>query len=630
MCGIFGVLGAQPVDRSAVIAARDSLAHRGPDGAGLWQSPDGRVALAHRRLAVIAPTEEGAQPMASTDHRFEITFNGEIYNYRALRAGLAAEGRRFRTASDTEVLIEACRRWGHEALDRLSGMFAFGLWDASRGRLLLARDRAGEKPLYYGFVGRDFVFASELKAIVAWPGFQRRVHPPAIVDFLTFGFVAEPRSIWEGCYKLPPAHWMEVELTIDGPRVVTEPRPYWDLEFAPERGNADWDEEIRATITRAADEMAVSDVPLGTFLSGGVDSSAVTAALSRSGHDVRSFTVGFQESRFDERPFAAQVAERYRTTHSADTVTTDDVAPVLEKLIWHYDEPFNDYSYLPTYYLCRSARKQITVALSGDGGDELFAGYRKYQRLAARAAAHRYVPRPLAPMAHRVSAALAPAGTLGRTRTVHQYLAEPRAALGDMLTLGFGARTLRPIARGALREGLEGYTAADTVARHLEHAPPERVGMVDAMRYLDLKLTLAGGILVKVDRASMAVSLEVRPVFLHRDVMALAGRIPAAALASRTTAKHALKQALRPWLPDEVLFRPKQGFALPLGEWLRQGLELSPRRSAVRRRQSPLAEWLDPQIVARLTREHADGTDHTPRLHSLLLLERWIEQWEAA
>ena len=629
MCGIFGVMGARPIERDAVIAARDTLAHRGPDGAGLWQSPDGRVALAHRRLAVIAPTAEGAQPMASSDRRFEITFNGEIYNYRALRAELTSDGRRFATASDTEVLIEACRRWGSEALDRLSGMFAFALWDASRQRLLLARDRAGEKPLYWATVGRDFVFASELKAIVAWPGFQRRVHPPALVDFLTFGFVAEPKSIWEGCHKLPPAHWMEVELTLDGPRVVTEPRPYWDLEFDPDHSRRSWDEPIRETLTRATDEMAVADVPLGTFLSGGVDSSAVTAALSRSGHDVRSFTVGFSECGFDERPFAARVAERYHTTHSADTVTTDDVAPVLDRLVWHYDEPFNDYSYLPTYYLCRAARQQITVALSGDGGDELFAGYRKYQRLAARATADRYVPRPLAPVAHRVSAALMPAGALGRARTVHQYLADPRTALTDMLTLGFGARSLRPVARGALRTALNGYTAADTVARHLEHAPPGRVGMVDAMRYLDLKLTLAGGILVKVDRASMAVSLEVRPVFLHRDLMALAARIPATALASRSHAKHALKEALRPWLPDDLLFRRKQGFALPLGEWLRRGLELSARRGTARKG-SRLAEWLDTDLVTRLTREHADGADHTPRLHSLLLLERWMDQWEAA
>ena len=627
MCGIVGVIGARPVDRSAVARARDTLAHRGPDGAGLWSSADGRVCLGHRRLAVIAPTEEGAQPMRSPDGRFTITFNGEIYNYRALRTELEATGSRFRTASDTEVLIEACRRWGTGALARLSGMFAFALWDDERRRLLLARDRAGEKPLYHATVGRDFVFASELKAIVAMPGFERRVHHPAIVDFLTFGFVPDPKCIWEGCAKLPPAHWMELELGPDGPRVVTPPTAYWDLTFEPDFSRADWSDEIRDTIERATNEMAVSDVPLGTFLSGGVDSSSVTAALSRGGHDVRSFTIGFDESAYDERPYARMVAERYGTTHSAELVTTDDVAPVMQRLLWHYDEPFNDYSYLPTYYLCRSARKQITVALSGDGGDELFAGYRKYQRLAARQSAGRLLPQLLAPVAW-VGSAIAPARVAGSARTFRQYVGDPTSALADMLTLGFQRNALRRAAVGPLRQAVSAYSPVDTVAAHLRNAPPAEVGMVDAMRYLDLKLTLSGGILVKVDRASMAVSLEVRPVYLHRDLMSLAARIPSTALAGRTRAKDALKQALRPWLPESVLFRRKQGFALPLGEWLRRGLSLDANAAAPRR--SRLAGWLDERLLTTLADEHGAGADHTQTLSSLLLLDRWAEQWEAA
>jgi asparagine synthase (glutamine-hydrolysing) len=627
MCGILGALSPRPIDPNVAIAARDTMAHRGPDGVGLWQSPDARVTLGHRRLAVIVPTAEGAQPMSSIDGRYQITFNGEIYNYRELRRQLVVEGVQFRTSTDTEVLIEACRRWGPAALQRVSGMFAFALWDAPQRRLLLARDRAGEKPLYYAQVGRDFVFASELKGIVAWPGFRRTIHQPALIDFLTFGFVADPKSIWEGCFKLPPAHWMEVELDTDGPRIVTQPTPYWDQVFAPELDRESWDEEIRATIERATDEMAVADVPLGTFLSGGVDSSAVTAALSRSGHDVRSFTIGFTESAFDERPYAQEVADRYHTTHTAELVTTDDVAPVLERLLWHYDEPCNDYSYLPTYYLCRSARQHITVALSGDGGDEVFAGYRKYQRLAMRAGAERFVPRPFAPLVSRVTGALMPAGSAA-ARTLNHYLGDPAVVLTDALTLGFEGHVLSAAARGPLRAALNDYSPVDTVAAHLRNAPPVDVGLVDAMRYLDLKLTLAGGILAKVDRASMAVSLEVRPVFLHRELLALAARIPSAALAGRTRAKHALKEALKPWLPDSVLFRRKQGFALPLGEWFRRGLTLG--RTDATRRRSPVADWLDSALLARLTSQHQDGTDHTARLHSVLLLERWLERWDAA
>ena len=626
MCGIVGVLAARPIEPSTVVRARDTMAHRGPDGAGLWSSDDRRVCLGHRRLAVIAPTEEGAQPMRSSDGRFTITFNGEIYNYRQLRGELERSGVHFRTASDTEVLIEACRRWGSDALSRLSGMFAFALWDSASRRLLLARDRAGEKPLYHAMIGRDFVFASELKAIVAIPGFERRVHPPALLDFLTFGFVPDPKAIWEGTAKLPPAHWMELELTDDGPRIVVPPTAYWDLEFAPDARRRDWTAEIRDTIERATREMAVSDVPLGTFLSGGVDSSAVTAALSRGGHSVHSFTVGFDESGYDERPYAQMVAERYGTVHSAEAVTTDDVAPVLDKLLWHYDEPFNDYSYLPTYYLCRSARRGITVALSGDGGDELFAGYRKYQRLAARAGAPRLLPPLLAPAAW-VGSALAPARVARSARTLRQYVGAPAAVLGDMLTLGFEPGVLRRAARGPLRDALAHYTPADVVTAHLRNAPPDEVGIVDAMRYLDLKLTLAGGILVKVDRASMAVSLEVRPVFLHRDLMELAARIPAGALAGRTRAKDALKQALRPWLPDSVLFRRKQGFALPLGEWIRRGLSLGAGADS---RPSAASAFLDDSLVAKLAAQHADGVDHAARLHSVHLLDRWLQKWEAA
>jgi asparagine synthase (glutamine-hydrolysing) len=623
MCGIVGVLGGQPVQPAVVEKMRDCLRHRGPDHAGLWQSPDGAVCLGHRRLAIIDLAPEANQPFVTGDGRFVIVFNGEIYNYRSLRADLERSGVRFRTRSDTEVLVEAWRRWGSGCFERLSGMFAFGLWDQQRRELICARDRAGEKPLYYALVGDTFVFGSELKALVAWPGFPRKLHGPAVVDFFSFGFVADPKTIWEGCFKLPPACWMKVSLPPAAAASVSRVVPYWDFTFAPEHGRADWGEAIRSSLRAAADEMAVSDVALGTFLSGGVDSSAVTAALSRAGHRVRSFTIGFDEAGYDERPWARRVAERYHTDHHERAIAVDDVDVVLDGLFWQYDEPFADYSYLPTFYLCREARRSITVALSGDGGDEVFAGYGRYQRIGLRTAMERVVPRWAVRLAATTGAHAVPGRR--RRRALRQYAADPAGMYTDMLTLGLSLPALAAAARGPLAAALRDYRPDDLVMTLLRQAPPHQIGLVNSMRYLDLKLTLGSGILVKVDRASMAVSLEVRPVFLHRDLLALAGRIPPEALVGTHRAKHALKCALEPWLPADLLHRPKMGFALPLPGWLRR-----PGTAALFavRRDSPAAEFIDPDLFERLRLQHTSGAaDHTATLHNLGFFSQWLLRW---
>jgi asparagine synthase (glutamine-hydrolysing) len=622
MCGIVGVVSAAPVEAAALARMRDALAHRGPDHAGIWRSADGRVCLGHRRLAIIDLDAEANQPMLSADGRFALTFNGEIYNYRALRRELEAEGSRFSTTSDTEVLLQAYRMWGAACLDRISGMFAFAVWDGVEGTLFCARDRAGEKPFYYAAVAGAFLFASELKAIVEWPAFERRLDHRALLDYLTYGFVPDPKSIWQGCAKLPPGHWMRVLLPAEGAPVVSEPVRWWELEFDPEEGVRDWGTELRATLQAAADEMAVADVPLGTFLSGGVDSSAVTAALRRAGRSVRSFTIGFEEQSHDERPWARRVAEHCGTAHHERVVTQADVGPVLDRLLWHYDEPFNDYSYLPTFYLCREARGTITVALSGDGGDELFAGYSKYQRLGLRGDVERVLPRPLAPLLAGAAGRAMPEASRLR-RTVMQYGMGEDDTLRDMLVLGFTPPALRRAVRGPLAYELAHYDPASVVADHLRRAPPREVGLVNAMRYLDLKLTLAGDILVKVDRASMAVSLEVRPVFLHRDLMALAARIPPRRLAVRSQAKAVLKEALAPWLPREVLYRRKMGFGMPLGRWLSGGNSPFAGRGG-----GALAEYVDPGALEHLTRLHLAGKgDQAARMHSLLFLDRWLARW---
>lgn len=617
MCGIAGAVSSRPVDVSVVERMRDRLAHRGPDAAGVWSSADRRTCLGHRRLSIVDLSPEANQPLLSTDGRFAAVLNGEVYNFRALRRQLADEGVAFRTRSDTEVLIEAYRRWGESCLERLSGMFAFAIWDDKLRRLFCARDRAGEKPFYYTVVDGSFVFASELKGLLPWPGFRRELDHTAIADYLTFGFVPDPKSVWEGTRKLPPGHFLTVDVSREH-LSVGEPVEWWDFDPQPSDANG-WEERIREALTLAAAEMSYADVPVGAFLSGGVDSSAVTAALAKGGSPVTAYTIGFEDGDYDERPYAREVAALYDTPHVERTVRAEDVGDVFrDTILWHYDEPFNDHSYLPTYYLCREARRSITVALSGDGGDELFAGYRKYGRLARRAGMERVLTRPLT----RLAATGASALPRWRDR-VDPYRVGGGELVATSLVTAHPTAELRAAARGELARTLVDYDPLDAVAPHLAKAPPEEVGLVNAMRYLDLKFTLAGGILVKVDRASMAVALEVRPVFLHRTVLDLAASVPPALLVDGRQAKKLLRSALRTWLPGSILDRRKQGLTMPLGRWLRGEL-----KGLATDGDGHLADLLDPDYVRGASRAHASGErDETSRLHSLLFLEHWLERW---
>jgi asparagine synthase (glutamine-hydrolysing) len=624
MCGIVGVLSSEPVDSQLVGAMRDRLEHRGPDHAGVWLAPDRRVCLGHRRLAILDLSADANQPFVSGDGRFVMTFNGEIYNFKALRDDLAACGVGFRTRSDTEVLVEAFRQWGAQCLERLSGMFAFAIWDTAKRRLFCARDRAGEKPFYYATVQRSFLFGSELKALLPWPGFSRGIHYPALVDYLSLGFVPDPKSIWEGCLKLPPGYFMWVETESDDNPRAGNPVAYWDMQFDPDYSVADWGSRIREGLQAAANEMSFADVPVGTFLSGGVDSSSVTAALSKAGRSVKTFTVGFKEKDYDERPWALEVSRLYATDHTERAVVPDDVTAVFERLLWHYDEPFNDYSYLPTFYVCREARKVITVALSGDGGDEMFAGYTKYRRVALREQVGRIVPQPLLSLAVGGAKLLLPRMDRWQQKLA-AYGTDSRRSVANTLVTAFQFNDIRATARGPLAQTLKHLGPMDTVAPLIAKAPPEKVGLINTMRYLDLKLTLAGDVLVKVDRASMAVSLEVRPVYLHRDIMELAAKIPPALLADRNQSKKLLKSSLRPWLPDSILYRKKMGFAMPLKTWI--GGELRPMFTN-HDKHSPLEDLLDSSRLEELARTHGGADGGSALLvHNLLLLRRWFGEW---
>ncbi|HEX9800517.1 MAG TPA: asparagine synthase (glutamine-hydrolyzing) [Thermoanaerobaculia bacterium] len=622
MCGIVGAVSRRIVDPALVSTARDRLVHRGPDHRGCWSDESGRVCLGHTRLSVVDLSPEAHQPFTLDGGRFAITFNGEIYNHRALRRELEERGRSFRTRCDTEVLLAAYAAWGEGCLDRIVGMFAFAIWDSSARRLFCARDRVGEKPFYYASIGETFVFASELKAIVDWPGFSRTVDKAALVDFLALGFVPDPRSIWEGCRKLEPGCCLTVDLEPEAAPQVHPRRRYWQWHPRPEREVEDWGPEIREVLTTSAAEMAVADVPIGTFLSGGVDSSSLSAALARSGHDLTAFTIGFPHDRYDERGWARMIAERYGFPLVERTLSADDVGPMTSRLAYHFDEPFNDYSYLPTFYLCALAREQVTVALSGDGADEILAGYRKYQRLGRMAGRAR---RPGA-SARRLLGGFAGwfGSSRGRGRTLFQYVAADADALANMLTLGFLPADLRRICSSDLRRVAAEYRPRDLVASLLKEGELERAHPVDQMRFLDLKLTLAGDILVKVDRASMAVSLEVRPVFLHERMLELSMRIPAARLAGPASSKRALKEAVSDWLPASLLGREKMGFAMPLGPWLRERSDLGVGPDS-----DLFAAWIDPLAARALYRRHLAGReDCTSQIHSLYFLAHWAQVWQ--
>jgi asparagine synthase (glutamine-hydrolysing) len=626
MCGIVGAMSSGSIDAGVLDRMRDDLAHRGPDHSASWLSSDGKVGLGHRRLAIIDLLPEANQPFASHDGRFLLVYNGELYNYRELKKELETHGVRFRTASDSEVLLEAFRLWGEGALPRFSGMFAFAIWDRVERTLFCARDRAGEKPLYWATLAGTFLFASEPKAFSSWPTFARRIHYPALLDYLAYGFVPDPKCIWENCAKLPPGHCMVVRAGTDGRPQVSEPHPWWDWGFDPEPNERDWTGRVLGTLTSAAREMTIADVPLGVFLSGGVDSSSVVAALALAGERVKTFTIGFDDVAFDERKWARAIAERYGTEHHERVLEPHDADAALQRLMWHFDEPFSDHSFLPTYYLAVEARRQVTVALSGDGADEAFAGYRRYSRTMRRVGVRRFLPdRLLARVARVADRHLHPDGRIRQLSAKYGY--DPAAMVTGIFTPGLTTSVLEAHVRGPLAAALRHYDPREVIARLMRQAPPEQVGLVNTLRYIDFKHTLPGDVLVKVDRACMSVALEVRPVYLHRDMLRLAGAIPGAQLAGRKHTKETLKVAFESWLPAGNIRRGKQGFLAPLNRWLRESDGAGWTKSAG----SVLSELLDPSLLPGFKQDlWDDARAQPPALHQLVLLDHWLARWQPA
>jgi asparagine synthase (glutamine-hydrolysing) len=652
MCGIAGLIARDRADPDLLARMTGGLAHRGPDDEGTWLDPEAKVGLGHRRLSIIDLSPAGHEPMHSASGRYVVTFNGEIYNFDAMRRRLEQEGSvpagGWRGHSDIEVLLEAIDAWGLQAaLDEAVGMFAFAMWDRRERSLSLVRDRFGEKPLYYGWVQRDFLFGSELKAFRAHPGFDNEIDRQALHLLAARTYIPAPLSIYRRIFKLPPGCILTMSLGAAGTPLDEPPvegagglprlERYWSYREVVRRGLQDpiqGEEDAIAELDRALSQavagQSVADVPVGVFLSGGVDSSAITALYQRnSARPVRTFSIGFEDRLFNEAPFARRIAEQLGTVHHEQTLTERDALDTIPLLATIYDEPFADSSQIPTYLVSRMARDHVTVALTGDGGDELFGGYYR----------HFYAPRmwqqisrvpPLLRAAVGVPLSRVPTGWLTRA--------------GGLLP-GHGRSNIGAKIQKSLRVSASARQVDDVYASFLDEWSFERSpvlgderprqgwdldvadGTSDAVRmmYCDAVSYLPDDILCKVDRASMAVSLETRVPFLDRRVAEVAARIPIEMKVADGEGKRILRKLLHRDVPRELFDRPKAGFGIPLADWLRGPLRGWAEELLNERRLSEDG-YFDAGLVGRRWAQHLSGRRDSPSaIWAILMFQAWLE-----
>jgi asparagine synthase (glutamine-hydrolysing) len=627
MCGITGIFDTRSkraVDLGVLRRMNESQHHRGPDE-GSVHVEEG-LGFGHRRLSII-DISTGQQPIFNEDGSVVVIYNGEIYNYQELIPELVALGHVFRTKSDTEVIVHAWEAWGESCVTRFRGMFAFALWDRKRETLFLARDRLGVKPLFYAVLeDGTLLFGSELKSLLAHGGLKRDLDPLAVEEYFALGYVAEPRCIFRQAYKLPPAHTLCIRR--GGP--IPVPREYWDVRFESrnaltlEDARTELIERLRVSIRLRL----ISEVPLGAFLSGGVDSSAIVATMAGlSAEPVNTCSIAFDDPAFDEAAFAQSVADRYRTRHRVETVKSDDF-DLVDTLATLYDEPFADSSAIPTYRVCELARKHVTVALSGDGGDETFAGYRRYrlhlleERL--RSGLPQSLRAPLFGLLGRVYPKADWAPRVLRAKTTFEGMARSSVeAYFHGMSIVRGPMH-RQLFSDAFRRELGGYKALDVFDRHA--ARVETKDPLALIQYLDLKTYLVGDINTKVDRASMAHSLEVREPLMDHELVEWLASLPSSLKVRGQEGKVLLKRAMEPMLPRDVLYRPKMGFAVPLARWFRGPLK-NRVRDAVLGPRLAATGWFERRGLQHLIEAHQSGArDYSAALWTLLMFEAFLRR----
>jgi asparagine synthase (glutamine-hydrolysing) len=627
MCGIAGVLYAdssRPILPGILEAMGQAIAHRGPDAEGFHREPG--LGLVHRRLSII-DLGGGGQPLGNEDGAVQVVFNGEIYNFQELRRRLEARGHSFRTNGDTEVLVHLYEEEGDKLVEHLRGMFAFALWDRPKKRLLLARDRLGIKPLYLYRDSEKLLFGSELKAILAYPGVDRVVDCKALEDYLALGMVPGRRSIFRRIEKLPPAHALAVRTY----ELHSEPRRYWQLRVEPDPKCTlkQWKEALQDKLAETVKLHMIADVPVGAFLSGGLDSSAVVAlATGTTSGTLRTFSIGFREEAFSELPYAREVADRFGTRHTEEIVTADAIS-LLDSLTHYYDEPFADSSAVPTFLVSRLAARSVKVVLSGDGGDEAFGGYSRYAHDLKEASIRRCLPSwlrrlilaPLARMWPKADWLPRPL----RTKTLLTNLSvDGAAAYANTVTL-----CRLPLRRRLVNRDLAGELNGHSPGLPIEMAYATAPGgdALSGMLAADVSTLLPDDFLVKVDRASMAHGLEVRPPLLDHELMELAARIPSEWKVRGGKTKWVFKESYRHLLSDALIDRPKHGFEIPIDDWLRGPLRET-FESAVLDPRARVRDLLDQRAVRSLHHSHLSGMGrHGNVLWSLLVLARWAERY---
>ena len=625
MCGLVGIFDTRerrPIDRDLLSRMNETQFHRGPDEGGLHIEPG--LGLGHRRLSII-DLSGGRQPLFNEDRSVVVVYNGEIYNFQALMEELRALGHCFGSHSDTEVIVHAWEEWGEACVERFRGMFAFALWDRNNRTLFLARDRLGIKPLYYAALpDGHLIFGSELKALREHPGLQRDIEPRAVEDYFAYGYVPEPKTILKSALKLPPGF----TLTVRGGEPLPEPRRYWDISFkplAPLAGEAAA-EELIGRLREAVKMRLVSEVPLGAFLSGGVDSSAVVAMMAGlSKEPVNTCSIAFGDPKFNEAQYAEAVAARYHTNHHVEQVNPDDF-DLIDKLASLYDEPFADSSAMPTYRVCELARKRVTVALSGDGGDENLAGYRRYRWHTYEERLRSILPlgmrRPLFGALGRAYPKLDWAPKILRAKSTLEAIARDSVEGYFHSVSLMGDASRQQLFSPSFRQSLQGYSAVQVLHDHARQAPTDHP--MSLVQYLDMKTWLAGDILTKVDRASMAHSLEVRvPLLDHVLVDWISGLPPQLKLRGRE-GKYIFKKGLEPLLPNDILYRPKMGFSVPLAAWFRGPLRQRVR-DAILGQTLPDTGIFNQKYLEQLVNQHQSGMrDYSTPIWALLMFEAYL------
>ncbi|WP_417067448.1 XrtA/PEP-CTERM system amidotransferase [Niveibacterium terrae] len=629
MCGIAGVFdlkGRREVSRELLERMAYVQRHRGPDETGSHFEPG--LALAHRRLSVI-DLETGQQPLFNEDGSVVVVFNGEIYNFRALIAELQAAGHVFHSRSDTEVIVHGWEEWGEDCVSHFRGMFAFALWDRGKQTFFLARDRLGVKPLFYARLEDDTViFGSELKALLAHPGFRREIDPECVEDYFALGYVPEPRTIFKGAKKLSPGHTLCLRRGQSAP----EPVQYWDVHFTLDNPIS-FEDACGELITRLREAVRlrmVADVPLGAFLSGGVDSGAVVAAMAHLSPDpVNTCSIGFDDPTFNESAYAARVAQRYRTRHYSGLVACDDFS-LIDELAWLYDEPYADSSAIPTYRVSQLARRHVTVALSGDGGDESLAGYRRHRLHRNEERMRALLPlglrQPLFGLLGRIYPKADWAPQSLRAKTTFEALARDSVDAYLHSVSVMRAEQRRQLFSNSFRTGLAGYTAAEVFHRHAAQAGTD--DPLALIQYLDLKTYLVGDINTKVDRAAMAHSLEVRAPLMDQELVQWFASLPSHFKLRGAEGKFLFKRSLEPYLSRETLYRPKMGFAVPLARWFRGPLQDRVRQALLGERLADTG-WFNPRYLRHMVDDHQSGIkDYSASIWSVLMFEAFLRNLE--